>query len=331
MGVCVIGVWVVTLGTAYAQGVAPGGFPPQTDLYNDAVVLARVLPLVLVAGIGFGVWQARVSLRQPKSAPNLPYVIRHDLGTVVSHWSNAIGFILGIVTGAIILRWLPRPDAVRGVFAIHYVAAGLVVFGIAGHLSQNAVTGGMRLIPRSLKDIRDGLGEIVEYTGVYGPSGAAFGIRLPKVMRETLGMTFTAFGLKPTKKIGKFLPVEKTFSYVPWAIIIAVIVITGLIKSFRYLYPIAPTFIEQVTFVHDLFAYLAVAMLVIHLAAILLVPSHWPLLISMFTTRISRRFVQQWHPVWFKELTAQEQPVAPAPRTEPASMIDQTTMSKAAK
>ncbi len=327
----VFGGVVVTLGTAFAQGGVPSGFPPETDLYNDAVLLARILPLVAALGIGFGVWQARLSLRQPKSSPGSPTVIRHDFGTVVAHWTNAIGFMTGMVTGLIILRWLPRPDAMRGVFALHYVGASLAVFGIAAHLTQNSVTGGLGLIPRSLRDLRNGLAEIGEYLGFFGPDGAVFGIRLPKFVRDTFGETLTIFGLKPTKKIGKFLPIEKVFSYTPWAIIIGVIIVTGLIKSFRYLYPISPTFIAPVSLVHDIFAYAAVAMLVIHLAAVLLVPRNWPLLISMFTTRVSRKHVQQWHPLWFKELTAKEQAVSAVPQIPATPEVEQKTAPSTAE
>jgi cytochrome b subunit of formate dehydrogenase len=301
------GVLVLAMNNAFAQGGTAGGLPPQSDLFGDAVLLARVLPLVAALGIGFGVWQGKLSMRQPKSSPSSPFVIRHDFGTVVTHWINAVGFIGAMITGAIVLRWLQRPDEMRGVFAIHYVAASMIVFAVSSHLSQHAVTGGMGLLPRTFREVREGLGELVEYAGIFGPTGAAFRIKLPKVLRDTFAETFRSFGIAPPKKLGKYLPAEKSFSYVPWVIVVAVMVATGLIKSFRYLYPIPPTFIASVTSVHDLFAYLSVAMLVIHLAAVSLAPRNWPLLGSMFTMRVSRRHVQQWHPLWFQELTAREQ------------------------
>ncbi len=301
------GVFAVTFGTAFAQGGAPNGFPPQTNLYNDAVLLARALPLIIALGIGYGIWQAKASMRQPKSTPGSATVIRHDVGAVIAHWTNGIGFIVGMITGMIVLRWLPRPDEMRLIFAIHYVGSSLVVFGVASHLTQNGVTGGMGLLPRSFKDLRDGIGDLLEQAGLYGPSGAVFGINIPKVIRSTLAETASAFGFRQSKRIGKYLPAEKVFSYTPWAIIVTVILVTGLIKSFRYLYPIPPTFIASVSFLHDVFAYASIAMLGIHLIAVLLVPRHWPLLISMFTTRISRKFVQQFHPLWEKDLVAREQ------------------------
>jgi cytochrome b subunit of formate dehydrogenase len=321
------GIFVMTLGIAFAQGPEGGGFPPESALYDDVVLLARLLPLLVALGIAFGVWRAKVSQREPDSAPDRPTVTRHNWGTVTAHWTNAIGFMLGMITGLIVLRRLPRPDDLHIVFIIHYIGAGLAVFGVSSHLAQNAVTGGMGLLPRGLKDVREGLGELVEYTGIFGPSGAVFGLKLPKVIRETFSDTFRAFGIAPPKRLGKYLPAEKTFSYLPWAIIVGVIIVTGFIKAFRYLYPIAPPFIAQVTFIHDAFAYLAVAMLAIHLAAVLLVPRNWPLLISMFTTQVSRKHVQQWHPIWYNALVArEEQPApAPAPSAPVTSMPEKTT------
>ncbi|MBI5302225.1 MAG: cytochrome b/b6 domain-containing protein [Chloroflexi bacterium] len=308
VGVAVtFGIFAMTYGTSFAQGNASNGFPPQTDLYNDAVLLARVLPLIAALGIGFGIWQAKASLREPKSTPGSATVIRHDLGAVIAHWTNGVGFIIGMITGLIVLRWLPRPDEMRIIFAIHYIGSGLALFGVAGHLTQNAITGGMGLLPRSFKDFTDGITDLMEQAGIFGPSGAVFRINLPRVIRDTLKETVNSFGFKQSKRLGKYLPAEKVFSYTPWAIIIVAIVVTGIIKSFRYLYPIPPDFIAQVSVVHDFFAYCAVGMLGIHLIAVLLVPHHWRLLLSMFTTRISRKYVQQFLPLWEKELIAREQ------------------------
>jgi len=311
------GMIAVSVGTALAQVGTPGGFPPQTDLYEDAVLLARTLPVLLALGIGFGIWIGKQSLREPKSTPGSATVIRHDWGAVIAHWTNGVGFMIGMATGMIVLRQLPRPDEMRIIFSFHYIGAGLAVFGVASHLAQNAVTGGMGLMPRSLKDVRDGISDLMEQAGIFGPSGAAFGINIPKMIRGTLAETAQAFGFKQPKNLGKYLPAEKVFSYTPWAIIVTVIVVTGLIKSFRYLYPIPPTFIAQVTTLHDIFAYASIVMLIIHLVAVLLVPRHWPLVLSMFTTRISRKFVQQHHAAWEKDLIAREQATSSAPRPAP--------------
>ncbi len=311
----IIGFYLVTVSTVFAQG-GTTEFPPQGFLFNDAVLFARVLLLFVALGIGFGIWRAQVSLREPIYSPGSSVVTRHDLGTVITHWVNAFGFIVGLITGAIALRWLPRPDSMQIVFAIHYIAAGLVAFAVASHLTQHGITGGRGLIPRSLKDVREGLGEIVEYAGFFGPEGAAFGINIPKGIRKAIAEIFVAFGIKPNKQIDKFLPPEKAFSYVPWAIIIGVIVVTGLVKSFRYLYPIPAPFVAMMSVLHDFFSGVSVAMLAIHLSAVLLVPRNWTLLKSMFTTRVPIEYVQARHPIWYAKLLRLKSPretVQPAP------------------
>jgi cytochrome b subunit of formate dehydrogenase len=255
-------------------------------------------------------------MRQPKSSPNSPVVIRHDIGSVLAHWSNGIGMMTGMVTGAIVLRWVPRPDEMRLIFAIHYLGSALIVFAIAAHLTQNAITGGLGLIPRSLKDVGQALGNLVEYTGLFGPDGAVAGLNLPKGLRKPFAEIFVSFGIAPPRRMGKFLPAEKLFSYVPWLVIIAVMTITGLIKVFRYLYPLPPDFIAQVTAIHDLFTVVSIVMLGIHLAALFLAPSHWPLVGSMFTTRVKRSYVEKHHPAWLNELQAEEKQKLPAANAE---------------
>jgi cytochrome b subunit of formate dehydrogenase len=328
LGFLGLGLFISTA-TVLAQGGTPGeGFPPASDLYNDAVLVARFLPLVAALGIGFGIWYGKIALRQAKSTPNSSTIIRHDWGSVTGHWTNGIGFIIGMVTGAIALRWLPRPDDMRIIFALHYIGSSLIIFGVASHLTQHGITGGFGLIPRSFQDLISGLGEMVEYAGVYGSDGAVFRINLPKGLRDTFADTFRAFGLRPAKQIGKYLPAEKVFSYTPWAIIISVIVVTGLIKAFRYLYPIPPTFIAGVSTLHDWFAAASIVMFGIHLAALFLVPRHWTLVVSMLTTRIPRSYAEKYHPLWLKDLVAKEQAAASS-ASPAASTAQAASQSKA--
>jgi cytochrome b subunit of formate dehydrogenase len=315
----VFGAFVMFTSIAFAQGGVGGGFPPPSEFLSDAILLARAVPFVALFGIAFGVWQAKFNKRIPKSLPNSPSVIRHDFGSVVAHWTNGLGFIVGMLTGAIVLKWIQSPGDLRLIFQLHYVGSGLVVFGVVSHLAQHIVAGGFGLIPRSFRDIREGLAEVIEYSGVFGPAGAAFGIAIPKVIRQPIAEILISFGIQPPKRMNKYLPAEKVFSYMPWLIIVTVMVFTGLVKTFRYLYPISPEFVAQMTWWHDLFMSLSIFMLAIHIAAVTCAPRNWPLLVSMFTMKVSRKHVEKWHPDWFKQLTAAEQnsaqarePVVPA-------------------
>jgi len=111
------------------------------------------------------------------------------------------------------------------VFDIHYIGAGLAVFASA-HLTQKAVTAAWDSCRVRSETWRDGLAEIVEYSGVVRARGRGFRIRWPRFIRDTFGETFAAFGLRPRGN-GQIPPVEKVFSYTPWAIIIAGVVLTA--------------------------------------------------------------------------------------------------------
>ena len=301
-----VGVLVITTSTVFAQGGGP--LPPPSSFLADAILLARAAPLAILAGVLFGLWQAKLQKSRPKSAPNSPNVTRHDFGSVVAHWTNGLGFIISLLTGAMVLKWIGFFSDLRTVFLLHYIGAALILFGVFSHLAQHFVAGGFGLIPRSFRDVREGLGELIEYTGVFGPEGAAFRLPIPQTIRKPIAGIFSAFGVAPPQRLGKYLPAEKVFSYAPWVIIVTVIVVTGLVKALRYIYPIAPEFVAQMTTWHDLFTAISVIMFAAHIAAVTLAPRNWPLLVSMFTMRVSRKHVEQWHPLWFKELTTAEQP-----------------------
>ncbi|MBI5878104.1 MAG: hypothetical protein HZB53_10650 [Chloroflexi bacterium] len=303
------GLTVMTVSIAYAQG---GGFlPDQSVLYDDAATLARLVPAVLAISMLVGIFFGRRSTaRRPE--PVGETVVRHDVGGVMSHWVNTVGFVIGMITGAIALRWISRPDDMRLVWQLHFVGSGLVVFAVGSHIAENVIAGGFGLLPRSFKDVLHGLGETLEYAGIWGPDGAVFHLPLPKAIRQPLAETFESFGVNPPKRTGKYLSAEKVLSYTPWAIIVGVMLVTGSVKVFRYIMPIAPDLVAQMSKLHDIFTIVAIVMLGIHLSALFLVPRHWPLVVSMFTTRISTRYVEKYHSLWLNDLKTAAQQAEPA-------------------
>jgi cytochrome b subunit of formate dehydrogenase len=112
-------------------------------------------------------------------------------------------------------------------------------------------------------------------------------------------------GYKPHQH-GKYLATEQTLSYPPWAILIGLITVTGLIKVLRYTIEIPGALVAVTTTVHDVTALIIGVMLVIHLLPLLLVPANWPLLLSMFKTTVSRKYVEERHPVWYAQLRTQK-------------------------
>jgi len=217
---------------------------------------------------------------------------------------NAFGLILGLVTGAMILQWTERALELRLVFVIHYFGAALTLFAIFNHLTRHGVSGGTGLIPKRFTVIRDLIGELLEYTGLFGPEGAVLRISWPKALRQPVARYVRALlGYKPGDA-GKYLATEQTLSYPPWTTLIGLIVVTGLIKELKYVYVIPGPVIATATAIHDLTTIAIGVMLIIHLLPLLLVPANWPLLLSMFRTTVPRKYVEERHPVWYKELQA---------------------------
>lgn len=318
--------WLILIGTAAAQSPLGDGWPAQTALFNDALFMARVAPFIIALGIIAGIIQARMVLRQGGDAIIGEQVRRHDVSTVVAHWSNAIGVILALSTGALVLRWISyRPQELRLLFIIHYVGASLMLFGIFNHLSRHGVSGGTGLIPKSFGVIRDLIGELFEYLGVFGPEEAVLRIPWPKGIRQPIAKYVRALlGYKPSQS-GKYLATEQTLSYPPWAILMVIIVTTGVIKLLKYIYAIPGSWVTTATGLHDLATIAIGVMLVLHLLPLLLVPANWPLLLSMFKTTVSREYVQERHPAWYKKLkTIEESRPAPVQTPGPEYGVIQT-------
>lgn len=296
--------WLVFIGAASAQSASGAGWPPPTALLSDALVIARIAPFIIALGIAVGIVQARMAIQNGSGDAILgDKVRRHDLSTVIAHWSNAIGVILALITGIIVLRWIDyRPD-LRLVFIIHYVGAALILFGVFNHLSRHGVSGGTGLIPKSFGVLRDLIGELFEYAGVFGPKEAVLRISWPKAVRQPIAKYVRALLGYKESRTGKYLSTEQILSYPVWGILMAVIIVTGLIKLLKYIYVLPGSLVTWATTLHDLATIAIAVMLIIHLLPLLTVPANWPLLGSMFKTSVSKKYAEERHPAWYKKLT----------------------------
>jgi cytochrome b subunit of formate dehydrogenase len=310
--------WLALIGAASAQTIGGEGWPEQTALFTDARFLARAAPFLIALGIIVGVVQARAAARGGGDAILGEQVRRHDLGTVLAHWMNAVGVFLCLVTGAMVLRWVGRGLELRLVFVIHYCGAALILFAIFNHLARHGVSGGTGLIPKGFSVIRDAIGELLEYAGLFGPEGAALRFPWPKALRQPIAKYVRALlGYKPYSS-AKFLPTEQVLSYAPWALWLSLIVITGSIKVLKYVYALPGSLVATATAVHDIVALIIGVSIVIHVLPLLLVPANWPLLLSMFKTTVPRKYAQDRHPLWYRELQAKASSPTPSATGEEA-------------
>ena len=324
--VCILLSWLFLVGIAAAQSGLNQGEPPQGDLFNDGVFLARLTPFMIALGIIVGIFQARKAIQKGGDAIVGDRVERHDVSNLIAHWTNVIGFVLGLITGAIVLGWVAVEANLRLLFIIHYFGAALILFAMFNHLTRHGVTGGTGLIPKTLGVIRDLIGELFEYLGLFGPEGAVFRIPWPRAIRQPIARYVRALLDYREDRTGKFLATEQILSYPPWTILTILIVGSGLIKVLRYIYPISASVVATATAVHDLTTIAIVVMLLFHLLPLLLVPANWPLLLSMFKKTVPRKYVEERHPKWYESLRAgpveQEQPGAASSGQSSAQTAD---------
>jgi len=247
--------WLVLIGTASAQTADGEGWPAPSALLSDTLFMARVAPFIIALGIIVGIFQARMAiLKNGGDAIMGEKVRRHDLSTVTAHWSNAIGVILALLTGAIVLRWVDFGPDLRLIFVIHYVGATLILYGIFNHLSRHGVSGGTGLIPKSFSVLRDLIGELFEYAGAFGPKEAALRISWPKGFRQPVAKYVRGLLGYKEGRTGKYLATEKALSYPVWFILMTVVVVTGLIKLMKYIYTVPGSVVTTATTLHDLAA-----------------------------------------------------------------------------
>ena len=268
------------------------------ELYRLNVLFARLVPFLAGGSIAFALMQRRVwPARERHTVDTLQ---RHGITEVLIHWLNAIGIGLCLITAIWILDWFGNPVSLETTYVIHYLGAGFSVVAVAHHLTYQLVGGGRGLITRSRADVKNAIAEVVAYTGVYRGMPGVFGLQLPPAVRRPAQSVLRRLNLAPDRP-GKYLATEKVVSYTGWAILVGIVVVTGVIKALNYIYSIPGWLLQAMTFLHDGATIFFVIMLVMHLGALVLVPRNWQLLKSMFTTRVSRRYAEEHLPLWAEE------------------------------
>ena len=267
-----------------------------SELYQLNVIFGRIVPLLAGAFIAIALMQRQMrTARERHTATSLQ---RHGWTEVFTHWLNAAGVIICLVTAAWLLGWREGPS-VETTLLIHFIGAGFIVAAVSHHVTYQ-LFGGQGLIKRQKGDVKNAVAETVSYAGVYRGMPGAFGIQLPQGVRRKLQPLLRRFNIVPDYN-GKYLATEKVISYTGWAILVGVVVITGLIKSLHYVYGMPGWLRQWASFLHDGAVYFFIAMLIIHVAALVLVPRNWALLLSMFTTRVSRKYAEEHLPLWAEE------------------------------
>jgi len=219
-------------------------------------------------------------------------VIRHSRLELIEHWAIAISGLILLATGIFELPVAKRyyivtvpglgwtADFITSLY-LHYAAA--LVFTAAGifHLVYHGARGETGLLPKK--------GD----------------------MKASVTVIKSLFGFGQEPPMHKYLP-EQRLAYAGMAWIILLLVVSGLIKTYKNLYApdlslaivLTATWIHNIGFVLFFLAFLA------HMAAILLRPN-WPMVRGIFTGKVRLDYARHRHALWIADLEKKEGSVDP--------------------
>lgn len=97
---------------------------------------------------------------------------------------------------------------------------------------------------------------------------------------------------------GKFLS-EQRLAYIAIGAVSLILIVTGLIKVYKNLHSVTldPTFLTVVTMTHTVATMLFLFLFISHLGAFL-IKANLPLLPSMFTGTVDKKYADERHPLW---------------------------------
>src|SRR5438309_3306815 len=304
-----VGVVLFVVGVGVSYGEWASGVQPWGQLLGDNFLFARSLPFTIGLGIVFGLWRAsgwRWGTDVRRGA-----VRRFAPGTVVLHALAGVSLVVLIATGGWqYLKGLldaESPIYMATVYRIHYIAASLLIFVTATFVTDWLLRG-----ERSLT--------LGKGRGVRGMRGLAH--ELPKPLGSTMAYVLGLDMRRAAPPTEEFTYYERAVSFPAWEVTIGLIVLTGVIKAMRYIYPIPGDVLYWVSAVHVGAGVLLGLKLLDHLRYVL-APSRWPLMVSMATGWVPEGYVKALHPGWYARLSSSTSaagssaPVSPAPSSAP--------------
>jgi cytochrome b subunit of formate dehydrogenase len=300
LGVVLLGVGLGVSYTEWASGIQPWG-----QLLGDNFLFARSLPFTIGLGIVFGFWRA--SGWRWGTEIRAGTVRRFAPGTVMLHALAGVSLVVLIATGGWqYLKGLldaESPIYMATVYRIHYVAASLLIFVTVTFVTD--------WLLRGERSLTLGKGQ-----GVRGLRGLAH--ELPKPLGSTIGYLLGLDMRRAAPPTEEFTYYERAISFPTWELAIGLIILTGVIKAVRYVYPIPGDVLYWVSAIHVGAGVLLGLKLLDHLRYVL-APSRWPLMVSMATGWVPEGYVKTFHPGWYARLSSTNAPAPSAPVSQAPS------------
>jgi cytochrome b subunit of formate dehydrogenase len=231
-------------------------------------------------------------------------VVRHSVVELAEHWAVALSGLALLVSGMFQLPMGSRYyiNSVPGLawsadfmvsLNVHYAASMVFVAASLFHVVYHGLRGERGMIPR-----RGDLKTSIE------------------VMKSFLGK-----GKEPP--FHKYLP-EQRLAYIGMAVIIAMLIVSGLVKTYKNLYApdLSYTVVLWATWVHNVGFVLFILAFAAHIGAIVLKPNR-PMLRGILTGAVRLDYAEHRHPLWIGEIEGAKPEVkAEPPETAPDRAAD---------
>ncbi len=212
-------------------------------------------------------------------------IARHGSLELVEHWALALSGLILLLSGMFELPTAARYKitAIPGLWwssdfiaslSIHYVASVVFIVAAFFHLFYHGLLNDRGLIPQK--------GDF----------------------RASIEVIKTFFGKGEEPPFDKYLP-EQRLAYLGMAVIIAVIILTGLVKTYKNVYApdLAHGLILWSTWLHNIFFVLFILAFAGHIGALVLKPNR-PMVRGILTGKVRLDYARHRHPLWLAEMSA---------------------------
>jgi cytochrome b subunit of formate dehydrogenase len=295
------GLILFVVGLALSWAIWLSGVQPWGQLLTDNFLFARSLPFTVGLAIALGYWRASGWKSGTEHRAGDQAIRRFAPSTIVLHVLAALAVVTLIATGGWqYLKGLTGSDSpiyMGTVYRIHYIAASLLIF-----VTVTVVTDWLL---RGEKSLTIGKGQFIRTM-----RGLAH--ELSKPLGTILGYGLGLDLRRAPPHTEQFTYYERGVSFPTWELAIALIIVTGVIKAMRYIYPIPGDVLYWVSAIHVGSGVLLGLKFLDHLRYVLS-PSRWPLMAAIATGWIPAAYVQKFHPGWYVQLTSTSAGSVPSP------------------
>jgi hypothetical protein len=265
-----IAVALLVVGFAFNLVQAGSNAQPWGQSLFDNFLLARTLPFVIGLGIAVGLARAQAWRSEPGVRSD-GAVRRFAPSTVLLHWLATVAVLVGLATGA----WqylkglldVGSPISMPLVYRFHYLAAMLLLFCLAVFVTDWLVRRERGLTVPGGQWIRHLRGLAHE---------------LPRPLGVMLGYVIGLDMRRAPPPQEQFTYYERVISFPTWVIALTLIVVTGVLKAMRYVYPIPGDVLYWASAIHVGAMVLLAIKLLDHVRYVI-APSRWSLFVAMLT------------------------------------------------